>query len=221
MELAGLNIKFVPGVGEKRASLLEQEMGIQSYEDMLYYIPYKYIDRTRVYTIRELTSDLPYIQVKAKITNLTSVGAGKQMRMVATAYDGTGELELVWFTGHKYLSSQITPDKEYLIFGKPTIFNHKMNIVHPEMDLYETSAKQLVGFQAIYPTTEKMKKKLPDLPADQQDTSKYFQSYQRQDSRNPPGMVHQKTQLDLPARGFVQHPLPGKPGYAPQGTIPA
>ena len=133
-------------------------MGIQSYEDMLYYIPYKYIDRTRVYTIRELTSDLPYIQVKAKITNLTSVGAGKQMRMVATAYDGTGELELVWFTGHKYLSSQITPDKEYLIFGKPTIFNHKMNIVHPEMDLYETSAKQLVGFQAIYPTTEKMKK---------------------------------------------------------------
>ena len=64
-------------------------------------------------------------------------------------------------------------------------------------------------------------KKLPDLPADQQDTSKYFQSYQRQDSRNPPGMVHQKTQLDLPARGFVQHPLPGKPGYAPQGTIPA
>ena len=133
-------------------------MGIQSYEDMLYYIPYKYIDRTRVYTIRELTSDLPYIQVKAKITNLTSVGAGKQMRMVATAYDGTGELELVWFTGHKYLYSQIIPDKEYLIFGKPTIFNHKMNIVHPEMDLYETSAKQLVGFQAIYPTTEKMKK---------------------------------------------------------------
>ena len=158
MELAGLNIKFVPGVGEKRASLLEQEMGIQSYEDMLYYIPYKYIDRTRVYTIRELTSDLPYIQVKAKITNLSSIGVGKQMRMVATAYDGTGELELVWFTGHKYLASQINPDKEYLIFGKPTIFNHKMNIVHPEMDLYETSVKQLVGFQAIYPTTEKMKK---------------------------------------------------------------
>ena len=136
MELAGLNIKFVPGVGEKRASLLEQEMGIQSYEDMLYYIPYKYIDRTRVYTIRELTSAIPYNQVKAKITNLTSVGVGKQIRMVATAYDGTGELELVWFTGHKYLSSQIAPDKEYLIFGKPTIFTHKMNIVHPEMYLY-------------------------------------------------------------------------------------
>ena len=199
MELAGLNIKFVPGVGEKRASLLEQEMGIQSYEDMLYYIPYKYIDRTRVYTIRELTSDLPYIQVKAKITNLSSIGVGKQMRMVATAYDGTGELELVWFTGHKYLASQINPDKEYLIFGKPTIFNHKMNIVHPEMDLYETSVKQLVGFQAI----------------------EYFQSHQWQDSRNPPGMVHQEIQFDLPARSLVQHPFPGKPGYAPQGTIPA
>ena len=158
MELAGLNIKFIPGVGEKRASLLEQEMGIRSYEDMLYYTPYKYIDRTRIYTIGELTSDLPYIQVKAKIMNLSAVGTGKQTRMVATAYDGTGELELAWFTGYKYLTSLILPDKEYLIFGKPSVFNHKLNIVHPEIDLYEANAKQLVGFQAIYPTTEKMKK---------------------------------------------------------------
>lgn len=125
---------------------------------MLYYIPYKYVDRTRIYSIGELSPQLPYIQVKAKITNLTSVGIGKQTRMVATAYDGTGELELVWFTGYKYLTSQIAPDKEYLIFGKPSIFNQKMNIVHPEIDLYDANAKQLVGFQAIYPTTEKMKK---------------------------------------------------------------
>ncbi|WP_294140881.1 ATP-dependent DNA helicase RecG [uncultured Sanguibacteroides sp.] len=158
MEIAGLNIKFLPGVGPKRASLLEQELNICSYEDMLYHIPYKYIDRTRLYTIRELNAQLPYIQIKAKISRLTSVGIGKQKRMVAIANDGTGELELIWFKGYKYLDSQILPDKEYLIFGKPSVFNQQLNIVHPEIDPYEANARQLVGFQAVYPTTEKMKK---------------------------------------------------------------
>lgn len=159
MELAGLNIKFLPGVGEKRASLLAEELGIESYEDMLYYVPYKYIDRSRLYTVSELDGQLPYIQVKAKITNLSTVGTGKQTRMTATAYDDTGALELVWFKGFKYLASQISPDKEYLIFGKPSMFNQKLNIVHPEIDPYDEAAdRQLVGVQAVYPTTEKMKK---------------------------------------------------------------
>ena len=160
MELADQNIKFLPGVGEKRASLLEQELEIRSYEDMLYHVPFKYVDRSRLYTIAELSSQLAYIQVKAKIINLKSVGTGNQKRMVATAYDETGELELVWFKGHKYLVDQIAYDKEYLIFGKPSLFNHRLNIVHPDIDLFESSASQLVGFQAIYPTTEKMKKNL-------------------------------------------------------------
>ena len=150
----------MPGVGEKRASLLEQELEIRSYEDMLYHVPFKYVDRSRLYTIAELSSQLAYIQVKAKIINLKSVGTGNQKRMVATAYDETGELELVWFKGHKYLVDQIAYDKEYLIFGKPSLFNHRLNIVHPDIDLFESSASQLVGFQAIYPTTEKMKKNL-------------------------------------------------------------
>lgn len=158
LELSDLNIKFLPGVGEKKASLLDEELNIRSYEDMLYYVPYKYVDRTRVYTIAELNAHLPYIQVKAKITNLNTTGIGKQKRMTAIAYDGTGELELVWFKGLKYLESQFSPDKEYLIFGKPTLFNHRLNIVHPDIDPFETHARQLVGFQAVYPTTEKMKK---------------------------------------------------------------
>ena len=126
----------------------------------MYHVPFKYVDRSRLYTIAELSSQLAYIQVKAKIINLTSVGSGNQKRMVATAYDETGELELVWFKGHKYLVDQIAYDKEYLIFGKPSLFNHRLNIVHPDIDLFESSASQLVGFQAIYPTTEKMKKNL-------------------------------------------------------------
>lgn len=158
LELAGLNIKFLPGVGEKRASLLAEELDVRSYEDMLYHVPFKYIDRSRLYTIAELNPQLPYIQIKAKIMNLSTSGVGKQQRMSAIAYDGTGELELVWFKGFKYLQNQFSIDTEYLIFGKPTLFNHRINIVHPEIDLYEAGGQQLVGFQAVYPTTEKMKK---------------------------------------------------------------
>lgn len=158
MEISGLNIKFLPGVGEKKAAVLNEELGIQSYEDMLYHIPYRYIDRSRIYPIAQLNAQLPYIQIKARIRDLKSVGTGKALRMTATAYDDSGSLELVWFKGFKYLPAQIEAEKEYLIFGQPSLFNRKLNIVHPEMDPFEKVAASLVGFQAIYPTTEKMKK---------------------------------------------------------------
>ncbi len=158
MELAGLNIKFLPGVGEKKAAVLLEELEIQSYEDMLYHVPYKYIDRSKIYPIAELTGHLPYIQIKAKIRELKSIGEGKALRMTAIAYDETGTLELVWFKGFKYLTNQIDPNKEYLIFGQPSVFNRKISIVHPELDSFEKTSQLRVGFQAIYPTTEKMKK---------------------------------------------------------------
>lgn len=158
MEISGLNIKFLPGIGEKKASVLDEELQIRSYEDMLYHIPYKYVDRSKTYNISELNGHLPYIQVKAQIKDLKTIGEGKQLRMVATAFDDSGEMELVWFKGHKYLANQIETGKEYLIFGQPSEFNHKLNIVHPEIDNFEKASPLLVGFQAIYPTTEKMKK---------------------------------------------------------------
>lgn len=158
MELSGLNIKFLPGVGEKKAAVLNEELQIQSYEDMLYHVPFKYIDRSKIYTIAELSSHLPYIQIKARIRDLASTGEGKAARMTAIAYDDTGTLELVWFKGFKYLANQIDATKEYLIFGQPSEFNHKLNIVHPEIDSFEKASQLLIGFQAIYPTSEKMKK---------------------------------------------------------------
>ena len=149
MELSGLNIKFLSGVGEKKAAVLLEELEIQSYEDMLYYVPYKYIDRSKIYTIAELNGHLPYIQIKARIRDLKSAGEGKALRMTATAYDETGTLELVWFKGLKYLTNQIDPNKEYLIFGQPSEFNRKINIVHPEIDPFEKASQLLVGFQAL------------------------------------------------------------------------
>lgn len=158
MELSGLNIKFLAGVGEKKAAVLNEELQIQSYEDMLYHVPFKYVDRSKVYSINELNSQLPYIQVKARIRDLKSVGEGKAVRMTAIAYDETGTLELVWFKGFKYLANQLDANKDYLIFGQPSEFNHKLNIVHPEIDSFEKASQLLIGFQAIYPTSEKMKK---------------------------------------------------------------
>ena len=130
MELSKLNIKFLPGVGEKRAALLQGELGIVSYEDMIYHVPYKYIDRSRIYPVAELNARMPYIQIKARIRNLKMTGEGKARRMVAEAYDASGSIELVWFKGLKYLENQFKPEQEYLIFGQPSEFNHRLNIIH-------------------------------------------------------------------------------------------
>ncbi len=158
VELSGIHIKFLPGVGEKKAAVLEEELGIVSYEEMLYHIPYRYVDRSKIYRIAELNAKLPYIQVRARIRELHNVGTGKAARMTAIAYDDSGELELVWFKGLKYLKGQFEEGKEYLIFGQPSEFNRRLNIVHPETDLFEKAGHLLTGFQSLYPTTEKMKK---------------------------------------------------------------
>lgn len=159
MELSELRITYMKGVGEKRAALLESELEIRTHEDLVNFFPYRYIDRTKIYKINEIDVQLPYIQIRARIRNMRITGVGKSERMTATAYDNTGELELVWFQGIKYLKNQqYRPDVDFLIFGQPSEFNHRINIVHPEISLYEESSSNLIGFQAIYPSTEKLKK---------------------------------------------------------------
>lgn len=195
MELSGLNIKFLSGVGEKKAAVLLEELEIQSYEDMLYYVPYKYIDRSKIYTIAELNGHLPYIQIKARIRDLKSAGEGKALRMTATAYDETGTLELVWFKGLKYLTNQIDPNKEYLIFGQPSEFNRKINIVHPEIDPFEKASQLLVGFQAVYPTSEKLKKAFLNSKAISKIQASIFKTIQGKISETLPAWFIQRHKL--------------------------
>lgn len=195
MEISGLNIKFLPGVGEKKAAILHEELNIESYEDLLYHIPFRYIDRSRIYAISEVNPQLPYIQIKARIRNLQLVGAGKSQRMVATAYDGSGELELVWFKGFKYLPSQLAADKEYLIFGQPSSFNRKINIVHPEIDSFEKASGSLVGLQAVYPTTEKMKKAFLNSKAISKMQAAVFQNLNGKISETLPNWFLKKYKL--------------------------
>ncbi len=157
-ELAGVDIKFLAGVGPKRATILNKELSIYSYEDLLYHFPYKYIDRTKFYEISEIHSKLPYIQVRGKITAIEIVGEKRQQRLVAQFTDGTDVLELVWFKGIKYIKAGLKPDIEYIVFGKPSEFNRKINVVHPELEESASKNEKLnASLQAFYLTTERMK----------------------------------------------------------------
>ena len=157
-ELATKDITYLAGVGPKKADLLRNELKIQSYEDLLYHFPYKYIDRSRTYKIREINNTASHIQLKGKIVGLNTVGAGRSQRLVAKFADDSGVIELVWFKFIKQIKSGLDPNVEYIIFGKPSKFNQTYNIVHPEMEKVDPNKPKIVsGLQAFYHTTEKMK----------------------------------------------------------------
>lgn len=153
------DIKFLPGVGPKKAELLKKELNIETFGDLLYYFPFKYIDRTKFYKISEIDARMPYIQVKGKIESMEMVGAGAKQRLSARFSDGTGTMELVWFQGAKWQKENLKTGVTYTIFGKPAAFGGHINIVHPEMEAEGDISISPSGiFQAHYITTENMKK---------------------------------------------------------------
>lgn len=156
-DLSTRDIKFLPGVGPKKAELLNKELKIFSFEDLLYYFPYKYIDRSRTYKIKEIDGNMPYIQLRGEILNFETQGEGKGRRLIARFSDGTGIIELVWFKGIKFIIEKYKPGIEYTLFGKPTRFGSKFNIAHPEIDPIDDIIDKAPGLQAYYSTTEKMK----------------------------------------------------------------
>lgn len=158
MNLAQQDIKYLPGVGEKRGETLKQELEIRSFEDLLYYFPYKYIDRSRMHRVSEINADMMYVQLKGRILSFETQGEGMSKRLTARFTDGTGVIELVWFKGLKFITGKYLLNTEYLVFGKPNIFNNKINLPHPDIDTYdEAIEKQAGALQAFYNTTEKMK----------------------------------------------------------------
>lgn len=158
LELEKRAVVYLPGVGPKKAEILERELGIVSYWDLLNYYPYKYLDRSRIYRVADLTDNLPYIQLRGRITRFETVGVGSGRRLVAKFTDGTGVIDLVWFKGLNFVTSKYKVDTEYLVFGKPVAFNHQYNIPHPDLDNVD-QAKQLAGgLMPFYNTTEKMKR---------------------------------------------------------------
>lgn len=157
-DLSTQPIMYLPGVGPKRADLLQKELKIASFEDLIYYFPYKYVDRSKIYTLSEVHAQMPYIQVKGRFNSMQTIGNGRQQRLVATFTDGTGFIELIWFKGIAQIKEQIDSSSEYLLFGKPSHFNGVINLVHPEMEKLKDGRSMYPGtLQAFYNTTEKMK----------------------------------------------------------------
>ena len=158
MNIEERSIMYLTGVGPKRAEILRKEANIASFEDLLYYFPYKYVDRSRFYKISEINGDMPYIQLKGRIILFDTVGEGRTRRLIGKFSDGTGTIDLVWFQGQKYITDKYRTGQEYIVFGKPTEFAHAYNIAHPDIDPIENAPQVANGLVPFYNTTEKMKK---------------------------------------------------------------
>ncbi|MCR4583860.1 MAG: ATP-dependent DNA helicase RecG [Prevotella sp.] len=153
------DIMYLPGVGPNRKKMLSSELGIETFGDLLEYYPYKYVDRTKIYTIHELTGDMPFVQVIGHILSFETfkMGARKE-RVVAHFSDGTGIMDLVWFNGGKYAKQNYAIGKDYLVFGRPAVFNNRIQVTHPDLDEATKVDTSAMGMQPYYNTTEKMKK---------------------------------------------------------------
>ena len=157
----GQDIKYLQGVGPARAQTLDKELAIRTVGDLLVYYPYKYIDRTRIYHVADIDGNMPYVQLQGRILSADTVGEGRGRRLVARFSDGTGVVELVWFQGIKYALKDCNFNKEYLVFGKPTIFGGRINIAHPEIEDIGSGRfdpATASTFMPSYNTTDRMKR---------------------------------------------------------------
>ena len=154
------DIQYLPGVGPNRKKMLSQELGIETFGDLLQYYPYKHVDRSRLYDIGELNGDMPFVQVKGHILSFeTFKMSARKERVVAHFTDGTGKvMDLTWFNGGKYAKQSYKIGTEYVIFGRPNVFNGRINVTHPDIDAADKLELLTMGMQPYYNTTEKMKK---------------------------------------------------------------
>ena len=158
LDLTTRDIKFLPGVGEQRATLLARELNIRSLHDLLYYFPYKYIDRSRVFKVSELGGQLQHVQLLGEIRSFEEMGEGASRRLVGHFTDGTAFVDLVWFRGIKFVKNRLKLNTRYVVFGKPSVFNGRVNIAHPDVDDASLLKLDTMGLQPYYNTTEKMKR---------------------------------------------------------------
>ena len=153
-------IEYLKGIGPQRGDMLKKELQIFTYNDLLSFYPFRYVDRSKFYKIKDITEDLPYVQLKGKIIRTELLGEKFTKRFVAYLKDDTGIIELVWFQGAKWLEGKFKPDTEYIVLGKPSEFRGKYNLAHPDVDLASDESIKLNSvLQPVYPSTEKLKSK--------------------------------------------------------------
>lgn len=153
------DIMYLPGVGPKRKEILSKELGVSTYRDLIEYFPYKYVDRSRIYKIAEINIDMPFVQLYGQILSYEETELGpRRRRIIAHFSDGSGVCDLVWFNGGKYIYDNYKVNRNYIVFGKPTVFNHRYQISHPDIDNAAQLQLSEMGMQPYYITTERMKK---------------------------------------------------------------
>ncbi|MCI7599387.1 MAG: ATP-dependent DNA helicase RecG [Prevotella sp.] len=159
MNILDQDIMYLPGVGPHRKEILGKELNIQSWRDLIEYFPYKYVDRSRIYTIREMTGDMPFVQLKGKILRFEEFELGpRKKRIVAHFSDGTGIVDIVWFNGGKYIYDHYKTGVDYILFGRPTIYAGRYQFAHPDIQPADGLELSSMGMQPYYITTERMKK---------------------------------------------------------------
>lgn len=158
MDLRQQAITYLPGIGPQRAKLLEAELGITTWHDLLYTFPYKHIDRSRLYSISELTADMPFIQVKGQFVSFEEAGEGRKHRLIGHFHDGETFLDTVWFNGLRYIKQSVKLHKDYILFGRPSVFGGRLTISHPDLDDPANTTLSKMSMQPYYSTTERMKK---------------------------------------------------------------
>jgi ATP-dependent DNA helicase RecG len=152
------SLTYLKGVGEVKAGLLRLELGLFTFRDLLHYYPFRYVDKSKFHTVADVESDANYYQIKGKIGRLNLIGQKRSQRLTAVLSDHTGEIELVWFKGIKWISDYIKPGNEYIVFGKPNAYGRMLNMPHPEIE--EVNDDNAAGYgilEPVYSTTEKLK----------------------------------------------------------------
>ncbi|MDN5204417.1 ATP-dependent DNA helicase RecG [Fulvivirgaceae bacterium BMA10] len=158
-------IEFLKGVGPQKAALLNKELNIYTYSELIQHYPFRYEDRTRFYKINEINAEMPFIQIKGRIKHLETVGAQRKKRLVAYFSDGEDEIELVWFKGINWVAKKLSTGIDYVVFGKASLFGRKLNMAHPEIEPLTTKNDQGGFLQPVYSTTEKLKNRFLDSRA--------------------------------------------------------
>ena len=151
-------INYLPGIGPARAKLLEAELGIKTWQDLLYTFPYKHIDRSRLYKIHELTTDMPFVQVLGQFLSFEEAGEGRKHRLTGHFWDGEMFLDVTWFHGIKYIKQSVKLRRDYILFGRPGVYGGRLSIIHPDLDKPESMTLSKMSMQPYYSTTERMKK---------------------------------------------------------------
>lgn len=157
-DILNQDIKYLKGVGPARAKLLNDELKVFTLRDLLFVFPYKYIDRSVIHKIRELQDDMPYVQLRGRIIDFETEGEGRKRRLKATFTDGTGFVELVWFNSINYIQKNYKMNQYLQVFGRPSSYNGRISIAHPEIEEVRKEREKFTGLQAFYHTTEKMKR---------------------------------------------------------------